>query len=82
MAVKLINSPQKYPISLDIARSWLGYDCDRLFRNKLIDRFSRSRDYEIFSEKIWLSVDAFKNFAATSGTKKSIQVSNYFQNCN
>jgi phage anti-repressor protein len=87
----LINTDNQFPIDFDVAWKWVGYnqksDAKKILEATFDEGFDFSGEFLKNSrrgrpqEKIFLSVDCFKQFCMVAGTEKGKEVRRYFLNC-
>lgn len=95
LAKALIESTEEFPVDFDEAWIWVGYTRKDSAKEKLTRNFEKGLDYSAKwrsvahskgstasrSEKIFLTVDAFKSFCMMAGTDKGKDVRKYFLEC-
>lgn len=93
IASELVSSEDQFPVDFNQAWTWLGYSMKRDAKQFLLKNFSLDFDYVMLqpelgtlavprpSERIYLTVEAFKMFAMMAGTKQGKEVRKYFLEC-
>ena len=95
LAKALIESTEEFPVDFDDAWQWIGYTRKDSAKEKLTRNFEKDLDYSAIwrsvahskgstasrSEKIFLTVDAFKSFCMMAGTEKGKEIRKYFLEC-
>ena len=91
LVFSIIKSDEEYPIDFDDAWKWIGYSRKSDAKELLEASFDKGFDFcgEFRKngkrgrpvEKIYLTVDCFKQFCMMAGTKKGKEVRKYFLNC-
>ena len=87
----LIRSDKEFPIDFDDAWQWIGYTRKDTAKDLLESRFDRGFDFSGENrkngqrgrpvEKIFLTIDCFKQFCMVAETQKGKEVRRYFLNC-
>jgi len=87
----IIQSDEKFPVDFDVAWQWVGYTRKSYAKEVLEARFDKGFDFCRIScknqmrgrpsQKIFLTIDCFKNFCMMAGTQKGKEVRRYFLNC-
>jgi anti-repressor protein len=87
----IIQSDKEFSVDFDIAWQWIGYSRKSDAKELLEDRFDNGFDFcgEFRKngkrgrpiEKIFLTIDCFKQFCMMAGTQKGKEVRRYFLNC-
>lgn len=91
LAFSIYTSEEDYPVDLDDAWQWLGYDQKSNCLNKLKNNFEEGEDFSSKSVKsstggrprtaIFLTVDVFKSLGMMAGTSQGKAIRKYFLEC-
>lgn len=91
LAMELYKSTELFPIDLDDAWIWLGYQAKRDCRDVLFNNFVEGIDFlgkgtksstgGRPSEWIMLTVECFKSLGMMAGTEKGKEIRHYFLDC-
>jgi phage anti-repressor protein len=87
----IIRSESKFPVDFDDAWQWIGYTRKDSAKDLLEARFDKGFDFSGEDrkngkrgrpvEKIFLTVDCFKQFCMMAETEKGKQVRRFYLNC-
>lgn len=91
LAFSIYSSKEDYPVDLDDAWQWLGYDQKSNCLNKLKNNFEDGEDFSSQSVKsptggrprsaIYLTVECFKSLGMMAGTSQGKAIRKYFIEC-
>ncbi len=96
LALAIVQSTDEFPIDFDAAWKWIGYSTKQKAKNKLINNFEVSIDYNINQtvklvkraqggdsgiEDICLTIDCFKSLGMMAGTGQGKEIRRYFLEC-
>ena len=94
-ALSLLNAQDDFPVDFDDAWEWIGYSTKQAAKKKLTRNFIVGTDYlskwmsvahsngstASRTEKIYLTIDAFKSLGMMAGTAKGREIRKYFLEC-
>jgi phage anti-repressor protein len=91
LALSLLESEEEYPVDLDKAWGWLGYNQKSDCLTKLKNNFEEGEDFSAKTLKrpsggrpsncIMLTIECFKSLGMMTGTEKGKQIRKYFIEC-
>jgi phage anti-repressor protein len=92
IAKDLFNSTDEFPVNFDLAWQWLEYDRKDSGKRFLVENLEEGIDFHIFvelgtlavprpPEKIFLSIEGFKNWGMMSRTATGRIIRKYFIEC-